>query len=60
MERVRPDGYLVTDDREWIDIVRVHRWLSEESYWAAGTSPERVARSIRQSITLGCFGPDGV
>ncbi len=60
MERVRPDGFLVTDDQERMDIVRIHQWLSEESYWAAGRSMELVSKSIRCSITLGCFAPDGV
>lgn len=60
MEWTRPDGYQVTDDRERIDIVRVHHWLSEESYWAAGRSMEVVAKSVRNSITFGCFDPDKV
>lgn len=60
MEKLRSDGYLVSDDRERIDIVRVHRWLSEESYWAPGISNETVSRSIQGAITLGCFEPDGV
>ena len=57
---MRPDGYLVTDDQERIDIARVHHWLSEESYWAAGGSLNLVAKSVRGSITLGCYGPDGI
>jgi GNAT superfamily N-acetyltransferase len=59
MESVRPDGFVVTDDRARIDIARVHRWVSEESYWAAGSSLDVVTRSIHGSISLGCFGPDG-
>jgi GNAT superfamily N-acetyltransferase len=59
MELVRPDGFLVTDDRSKIDIARVHRWLSEESYWATGSSLDVVTRSIQGSISLGCFAPDG-
>jgi GNAT superfamily N-acetyltransferase len=59
MELVRPDGFMVTDDRARIDIARVHRWLSEESYWAAGSSLDVVTRSIHGSISLGCFAPDG-
>jgi GNAT superfamily N-acetyltransferase len=59
MEWVRPDGFLITDDVDRIDVALVHRWLSTESYWAAGCTFERVAKSIRDSITLGCLGPDG-
>ena len=57
---MRVDGYMVTDDQERIDVVRVHQWLSEESYWAAGTSMESVSSSVRGSITLACFDPEGV
>ena len=34
MEWVRSDGYLVTDDQERLDLVRINLWLSDESYWA--------------------------
>lgn len=57
---MRDDGYLVTDDQNRIDVVRVHKWLSEESYWAAGTSMESVSTSVRGSITFACFDPEGV
>jgi GNAT superfamily N-acetyltransferase len=60
MEWVRSDGYLVTDDQERLDLVRIHHWLSDESYWAAGRSVDLVEKSVRSSITLGCFAPDGV
>jgi GNAT superfamily N-acetyltransferase len=36
VEWVRDDGFLVTDQRERIDVTIVHRWLNEESYWATG------------------------
>lgn len=59
MEWFRPDGFWVTDDPERLDVPRVHRWLSEESYWAAGATLERVTTSIRGSITFGCYRSDG-
>lgn len=58
MEYERPDGYYITDDHDRLDLSRIHRWLSDESYWAAGTSLERVARSFRNSVALGCFDSD--
>ena len=48
-----PDGYWVSDDRSLVDVARVHRWLSSESYWAEGRSFDLVARSVRESLTLG-------
>ncbi|WP_344619657.1 GNAT family N-acetyltransferase [Dactylosporangium salmoneum] len=47
-ERVR-DGYVLTTDRDRVDTAAVHRWLSEESYWAAGRAYDVVARSIEGS-----------
>ncbi len=47
------EGYRV--GAEGIDVDLVHRWLSEDSYWAAGRSPEQVARSLANSYCLGAF-----
>lgn len=54
-----PDGYWVSDDRSLVDVDRVHRWLSEQSYWAQGRSYDLVARSVEGSLTLGLYGPGG-
>jgi hypothetical protein len=43
MKWAGPDGYWVSDDRALIDLSRVHRWLSAESYWAEGRSYDVVA-----------------
>ena len=52
MRRELGDGYELDDDPGRIDVAAVHRYLSEESYWAAGrpyelqerARPRRVAR----------------
>jgi GNAT superfamily N-acetyltransferase len=36
MRRVLASGYELDDDRERIDRAAVHRYLSDESYWAKG------------------------
>jgi predicted GNAT family acetyltransferase len=43
------DGYLLTSDAARVDVARVHRWLCDESYWAAGREYQEVARSIAGS-----------
>ncbi|WP_432824963.1 GNAT family N-acetyltransferase [Dactylosporangium sp. CA-092794] len=48
-ERVR-DGYLLSTDRARVDKAVVHRWLSEDSYWAAGREYDVVSRSIDGSV----------
>ena len=50
MAERRRDGYVLTGDTKRVDVDRVHRWLSEESYWAAGRSHDLVARSIEGSM----------
>ncbi|GAA3334731.1 GNAT family N-acetyltransferase [Amorphoplanes nipponensis] len=45
----RRDGYLLTDDAARVDLGRVHQWLSEESYWAAGRPYEVTVRALEGS-----------
>lgn len=40
---------------ERVDIDVVHRYLSEESYWAKGITRERVERAIAHSIPFSAF-----
>ena len=51
------DGYRLRDDG--LDIDLIHRWLAEDSYWAAGRARETVARSLRHSYCLGVFTDEG-
>jgi GNAT superfamily N-acetyltransferase len=51
------DGYRLSD--EGLDVDLVHRWLSEDSYWASGRARETVARSLRHSYCLGVFSDEG-
>lgn len=43
----------ISTDPNRLDVDLIHRWLSEESYWAGGVSREIVARAIDNSL---CFG----
>ena len=43
----------ITTDRSRLDIPLIHRYLSEDTYWATGRSMEKVKRSIDSSL---CFG----
>jgi GNAT superfamily N-acetyltransferase len=53
------DGYTVSDDPERVDVDAVHRYLSEESYWARGIPHDVVTRSIAGSLPFGLYAPDG-
>jgi GNAT superfamily N-acetyltransferase len=54
-----PDGYFASDDAALVDIKRVHKWMSEESYWAAGRSSEVMARAVENSLVVGLYTADG-
>jgi GNAT superfamily N-acetyltransferase len=43
---VRDDGIEIDDDRARVDIDAVHRFLSEESYWAKGRERGTVQRLL--------------
>ena len=47
------EGYFISTDPAKLNIDVIHRYLSEESYWAAGIPYEVVKRSIEHSF---CFG----
>ena len=53
------DGYLISDEADRLDADLIHRWLSEESYWARTRSREVVDRSLANSICLGAYLPEG-
>ncbi|HEU5416330.1 MAG TPA: GNAT family N-acetyltransferase [Streptosporangiaceae bacterium] len=54
-----PDGYWASDDRELIDLGRVHGWLSREAYWARGRPADVVTRSVENSLVVGLYTADG-
>ena len=51
----RRGDYLISDDRERLDLETIHRFLSTESYWAVGRPLEVVRRSIAGSHAFGLY-----
>ncbi len=49
----------ISTERARMDVDVIHRYLSEESYWAKGIPREVVERSIANSLCFGAFD-DGV
>jgi GNAT superfamily N-acetyltransferase len=45
-------GYELDDDRGRVDVDLVHRYLSEEAYWALGRSRDTVERLVRESTRV--------
>ena len=51
----RRGDYLISTDRERLDLTVIHDYLSRESYWAQGRSMEVVRRSIENSLPFGIY-----
>jgi GNAT superfamily N-acetyltransferase len=49
MKRELGEGIELDDDKARIDRAEVHRWISEESYWAAGRPRETQDRLIDEA-----------
>lgn len=50
---IEDKGFIFSDDRQKIDPIAVHHYLSTQSYWAKDIPLEIVQRSIDNSL---CFG----
>ncbi|MGJ9384466.1 GNAT family N-acetyltransferase [Salipaludibacillus sp. CF4.18] len=47
-------NFLITKDKNDLDINAIYNFLSKESYWSKGISMDEVVKSIRNSAL--CFG----
>ncbi len=52
MKRELPEGYELDDDPGRVDLDAVFRYLSEESYWAAGRPRETVERLVCEAARV--------
>lgn len=46
------DSFELDDDRDRIDLAEVHRFLSEESYWAQGRPLEVQGRLVAEAASV--------
>jgi GNAT superfamily N-acetyltransferase len=51
----RDDGFLLSDDRDRLDLEQVHRWLSTDSYWAAGRTLAQMRAAIDGAEPVGVY-----
>src|SRR5262245_57231756 len=51
----RRDEYLISTDRNRLDLPMIHQFLATQSYWAVGRPLEVVARSIENSLAFGIY-----
>ena len=60
MKRTLADGYELDDDTARVDREAVHRFISEQSYWASGRPRETMDGLIeRAARNVGLYAPDG-
>ncbi len=50
--------YTISTDKSRLDVAMIHRYLSEESYWARKIPRDLVERSIENSICFGAYDGD--
>ena len=50
--------YLISTERERLDVDLIHDYLSNSTYWAVGRSVETVRRSIEHSLPFGIYKAD--
>ncbi|MFB8239898.1 GNAT family N-acetyltransferase [Kitasatospora purpeofusca] len=50
-----PDGYEISTDPARLDAALIHRWLSEDAYWALGRSREKQDLAITGSLNFGVY-----
>ncbi|MEU9037262.1 GNAT family N-acetyltransferase [Streptomyces sp. NPDC048352] len=49
------DGYEISTDPDRLDAALVHRWLSQDAYWALGRSREKQDAAISASLNFGAY-----
>jgi len=52
-------GFLFSTDNKRLQLASVHRFLSEESYWAQKIPFETVQRSAEHSLCIGIYDENG-
>jgi GNAT superfamily N-acetyltransferase len=52
MDTTAPAGYEITTDTARLDRALVHRWLSQDAYWARGRSREKQDLAIDGSLNF--------
>lgn len=50
-----PAGYEISVDPARLDAELIHRWLSEDAYWALGRSRDKQDLAIANSLNFGAY-----
>jgi GNAT superfamily N-acetyltransferase len=55
----RRDGFVLSTDRERLDLKAIHEFLATDSYWAMQIPLETFARSAENSLCFGIYDSTG-
>lgn len=55
---IQHNGYTITSDKSLLQLSAIHKWLSEESYWAKGVPIDIVQQSVHNSFAIGILKDD--
>jgi len=58
-EQTTAGGYLIRDDPARFDLLKAHRWISEESYWGKQIPYTTFAAAVRGSLTFAAYDAGG-
>lgn len=50
-----PGGYEISTDAARLDHELIHRWLSQDAYWALGRPRDQLDRAIAHSLNFGAY-----
>ena len=50
-----PDGYEISTDPARLDGELVHRWLSQDAYWAQGRPRDKHDLAVANSLNFGAY-----
>lgn len=53
------NGFLFSTDNKRLQLASIHRFLSEESYWAQRIPFETVQQSVENSLCIGIYEENG-
>ncbi|MCB2406953.1 GNAT family N-acetyltransferase [Hymenobacter lucidus] len=59
VEHQHPQRFTISTDPARLDVAAIHRYLAQESYWAANIPLATVERAIAHSLNFGLYAPDG-
>lgn len=55
MSDERLAGYEISNDPARLDGALIHRWLSQDAYWAMGRSREKQDQAVASSLNFGLY-----